>query len=105
MTRTGLRRSRQHSAKRGKRFRRLSVSRSRSAPPSLVIVPPSNAAPTRREKCPLNSNSDWLHCVIAKAVFFLALTAVWKLSYAMKGGFLLVTRPEERRVGKECGSR
>ena len=89
VTKTGLRRSRKHSARRGSRLRRRSASRKRSAPPSLVIVPPSKAAPTRREKCPSNSNSDWLHSVIAKAVSSLALTAVWKLSYAMKDGFLL----------------
>src|SRR5208337_2681681 len=35
-----------------------------------------------------NPKLDWLHSVIAKAVSFLALTAVWKLSYATKSGLL-----------------
>ena len=68
---------------------RRSTWRSSSPPPSLVMAPPSKLAVTRREKWLENSNADWLHSVIAKAVFFLALTAAWKLSYAMESGFLL----------------
>ena len=42
-----------------------------------------------REKWPWNSKLVWVHSVIAKAAAFLFLTAVWKLSYARFGGFLL----------------
>src|ERR1700681_1866743 len=59
--------SKKHPASRGSRFRRWSVS---------------------REPHALNPKLDWIHSVIVKAVLSLALTAVWKLSYAMKGGFL-----------------
>jgi hypothetical protein len=45
--------------------------------------------PVWREKWAWNSKLDWVHSVIAKAAFFLALTAAWKLSYARRGGFLL----------------
>jgi hypothetical protein len=73
---------------RGSRFRRLSVWRSRNAPPSELIVPPSNRATISRLPQASNPKFDWLHSVIAKAVPFLALTVVWKLSYATKNGLL-----------------
>src|SRR5260370_13930578 len=75
-------------ASRGSRFKRLSVSRNSKAPLSELIVPPSNRATISREPHPLNPKLDWIHSVIAKAVLSLALTAVWKLSYAMKDGLL-----------------
>src|ERR1039457_5130097 len=73
---------------RGSRFRRLSVWRSRNAPPSELIVPPSNRATISREPQASNPKPDWVHSVIAKAVLSLALTAVWQLSYAMNDGLL-----------------
>src|SRR5208337_5623169 len=75
-------------ASRDSRFRRWSVCRSSNAPPSLLIVPPSNLATISRFPQALNLKSDWIHSVIAKAVSFLVLTAVWKLSYATKDGLL-----------------
>src|SRR5260370_22739394 len=80
--------SKKHPASRGSRFRRWSVSRSRKAPLSELIVPPSNRATISREPHALKPKLDWIHSVIAKAVLSLALTAVWKLSYAMKDGLL-----------------
>src|SRR5260370_12320405 len=80
--------SRKHSASRRSRFRRWSVWRSRTAPPSELIVPPSKRATISRFPQASNPKPDWLHSVIAKAVLSLALTAVWKLSYAMKDGLL-----------------
>src|ERR1039457_2266283 len=67
--------SRKHSASRGRRLSRLSVSRSSRAPPSELIVPPSKRATISREPHPLNPKLDWIHSVIAKAAPFLALTA------------------------------
>src|ERR1035441_9125200 len=67
--------SRNHSASRGRRLSRLSVSRSSRAPPSELIVPPSKRATISREPHPLNPKLDWIHSVIAKAAPFLALTA------------------------------
>src|SRR5439155_4121001 len=54
----------------------------RSAPPSVVSRSPENSATTRREKCASNSNCDWLHSVIRKAAFLLALTMSRQRSYA-----------------------
>jgi hypothetical protein len=51
-------------------------------------VPPSNRATISRLPEASNPKLDWLHSVIAKAVLFLALTAVWKLSYATNDGLL-----------------
>ena len=65
------------------------VWRNSKAPPSELIVPPSKRATISRRPHASNPKLDWLHSVIAKAVPFLALTAVWKLSYAMKNGLLL----------------
>src|SRR3982074_1061105 len=87
-TRPWFRPSKKHPASRGSRFRRLSVSRNRNAPLSELILPPSNRAMISREPHALNPKLDWIHSVIAKAVLSLALTAVWKLSYAMKDGLL-----------------
>src|ERR1019366_8761682 len=67
--------ARKHSASRGRRLSRLSVSRSSRAPPSGLIVPPSKRATISREPHPLNPKLDWIHSVIAKAAPFLALTA------------------------------
>src|ERR1017187_2235120 len=67
---------------------RCSTGRSNSAPASVVICPPSKRATTSREKLGANGKQDWVHSVIAKAAFSLVLTAVWKLSYPMKSGFL-----------------
>jgi hypothetical protein len=50
---------------------------------------PSNWPVTWREKWAWNANLLWVHSVIAEAAFLLALTVVWKLSYARVGGFLL----------------
>ena len=72
----------------GSRFRRLSVWRTRNAPPSELIVPPSNRATICRDPQASKSNPDWLHSVIAKAVLSLALTVIWKLSYAIYDGLL-----------------
>src|SRR5690242_4469607 len=83
--------SRKHSANRGSRFRRWSVWRSRNAPPSELIVPPSKRATISRLPAASNLKSDWIHSVIAKAVLSSALTVVWKLSYAMKDGLLPTT--------------
>src|SRR3954451_3516857 len=88
--------SRKHSARRGNRFSRLSVCRSNKAPPSELIVPPSNWATISREPKASNPKRDWLHSVIAEAVLSLAPTVVWKLSYAMKDGFLPI-------VCENCG--
>src|SRR3954447_9080385 len=88
--------SRKHSARRGNRFSRLSVCRSNKAPPSELIVPPSNWATISREPKASNPKRDWLHSVIAKAVLSLAPTVVWKLSYAMKDGLLPI-------AGEKCG--
>jgi hypothetical protein len=52
-------------------------------------VPPSKRATISRDPQASNPKLDWLHSVTVKAVLSLALTAVWKLSYAMKDGFLL----------------
>src|SRR5881227_2121433 len=94
--RSCLRPSRKHSPSRANRFSRLSVWRSRKAPPSELIVPPSNRATISREPQASNPKPDWLHSVIAKAVLSLALTAAWKLSYAMKDGLLPI-------AGEKCG--
>src|ERR1017187_2045956 len=67
--------SRKHSASRGRRLSRLSVSRSNRAPPSELIVPPSKRATISREPHSLNPKLNWVHSVIAKAAPFLALTA------------------------------
>src|ERR1035441_5028035 len=67
--------SRNHSASRGRRLSRLSVSRSSRAPPSELIVPPSKRATISREPHSLNPKLNWVHSVIAKAAPFLALTA------------------------------
>jgi len=67
---------------------------SSNAPPSELIVPPSNRATISREPQSSNSKPDWVHSVIAKAVLSLALTVVWKLSYAMKDGLLPI--PSEK---------
>ena len=83
-------------ARRGSKFRRLSLCRSRIAPPSELIVPPSNRATISRLPDPSNSKLDWLHSVLAKAVLSLALTVVWKLSYARKGGLLPIASVESR---------
>src|SRR5580700_9970320 len=80
--------SKTHTASRGSRFKRWSVSLSRKAPLSELIVPPSNRATISRDPHALKPKLDWIHSVIAKAVLSLALTAVWKLSYAMKDGLL-----------------
>src|SRR5438093_6355424 len=88
--RAWFRPSKKHSASRGSRFRRLSVSRNRNAPLSELIVPPSNRATISRDPHALNPKLDWIHSVIAKAVLSLSLTAVWKLNYAMKDGLLLI---------------
>src|SRR5579883_1264511 len=88
----GLRPSRKQADRRDSRLRRRSVSRSSRPPASLVMEPASNEASTRREKCPAKVNPDWLHSVIAKAVLLLALTVVWKLSYATEGGLLPIVR-------------
>src|SRR5277367_6426922 len=90
--------SRKHSASRGSRFRRWSVWRSRKAPPSELIVPPSKRATTSRLPQALNPKLDWVHSVIAKAVLSLVPTVVWKLSYAMKDGLLPI-------AGEICGLR
>src|SRR5260370_14273716 len=60
------------------------------------MVPPSNRATISREPHPLNPKLDWIHYVIAKAVLSLALTAVWKLSYAMKDGLLPIAGEKSR---------
>src|ERR1700722_9666545 len=80
--------SRKQSASRGSRCRRWSVWRSRNAPPSELILPPSKRATISRFPQASNAKPDWIQSVIAKAVLSLALTVVWKLSYAMKGGLL-----------------
>jgi hypothetical protein len=54
---------------------------------SSYRVPPSNWPVTWREKWAWNANWVWVHSVIAKAAFLLALTVVWKLSYARVGAF------------------
>jgi hypothetical protein len=59
-----------------------------NAPPSELIVPPSKRTTISRLPQASNPKLDWLHSVIAKAVPPLALTAVWKLSYATKNGLL-----------------
>jgi hypothetical protein len=64
---------------------------------SELIVPPSNRATISRLPEAPNPKLDWLHSVIAKAVLFLALTAVWKLSYATKDGLFLPI------AGEKCG--
>ena len=68
--------------------RRIPVARDRQAP--------SNRATISREPHALKPKLDWIHSVIAKAVLSLALTAVWKLSYAMKDGLLPI-------VGEKSG--
>src|SRR5271157_2608017 len=93
---TGFLPSRKHSARRLRIFKRWSVWRSRNAPPSELIVPPSNRATISRFPQALNPKLDWLHSVIAKAVLFLALTVVWKLSYATNDGLLPI-------AGEKCG--
>src|ERR1035438_4762359 len=85
---SGFRPSRKHSAKRANRFRRVSVWRSRNAPPSELMVPPSKRATISRAPQAANPKPDWVQSVIAKAVLSLALTVVWKLSYATKGRLL-----------------
>src|ERR1017187_4877469 len=85
---SGFRPSRKHSANRASRFRRLSVWRSRNAPPSELMVPPSKRATISRAPQAANPKPDWVQSVIAKAFLSLALTVVWKLSYATKGRLL-----------------
>src|SRR6266699_3498405 len=56
--------------------------------PAELIVTPSKRAMISREPQASNPKLDSIHSVIAKAVLSLALTAVWKLSYATKDGLL-----------------
>jgi hypothetical protein len=57
-------------------------------------VPPSNRATISRLPLASYPKLDWLHSVVAKAALSLALTAVWKLSYAMNDGLL----PTQREI-------
>src|ERR1017187_11005074 len=85
---SGFRPSRKDSANLASIFRRLSVWRSRNAPPSELMVPPSKRATISRAPQAANPKPDWVQSVIAKAFLSLALTVVWKLSYATKGRLL-----------------
>ena len=62
-------------------------------------MPPSNRPTISREPQALNPKPDWIHSVIAKAVLSLALTAVWKFSYAMMDGLLPIPREKSGLVG------
>src|SRR5260370_3882094 len=55
-------------------------------------VPSSKRDRNSRYHLASNPKPDWIHSVIAKAVLSLALTVVWKLSYAMKDGLLPIAR-------------
>src|ERR1017187_2379707 len=81
---------------------RCSTGRSNSAPASVVICPPSKRATTSREKLGANGKQDWVHSVIAKAAFSLVLTAVWKLSYPMKSGFLPYFGEKSGLIHQSC---
>src|SRR5260370_15462847 len=59
-------------------------------------VPSSKRDRNSRYHLASNPKPDWIHSVIAKAVLSLALTVVWKLSYAMKDGLLPIG-------GEKCG--
>src|ERR1035438_3974028 len=52
------------------------------------MVPPSKRATISRAPQAANPKPDWVQSVIAKAFLSLALTVVWKLSYATKGRLL-----------------
>src|ERR1017187_9032156 len=84
--------SRKHSASRASRLSRLSVWRSRNAPPSELIVPPSKRATISFLPDPSNPKLDWLHSVIGNGRPLLALTVVLKLSYATEDGHLPIRR-------------